>query len=262
MAEMFAGYSGASNTGYKQTINEDFISITELDSDTLLAMVADGNGGKNTLFQPAAIVCNQIVNAVKRLYKKDKKIFLKNARTFMEEILLSANDVLIAFKLGNEAENFGFASSISCLILERSGRCTFAHAGNTRIYMLKDDKIIQLTKDHTLAQELVDRGNLSADDYYTSMDRLNMYSGMGVVSIPIINTGQVKLPENTILLMSSDGLHYSLKEFAIRDITYAARSLDEAVQSLTSAAIEQKNFPDNISVNIIYYFGERKENET
>ena len=87
---LFAGYSGASNTGYKQTINEDFISITELDSDTLLAMVADGNGGKNTLFQPAAIVCNQIVNAVKRLYKKDKKIFLKNARNIYTACRLSS----------------------------------------------------------------------------------------------------------------------------------------------------------------------------
>lgn len=258
----FAYYSGKSNTGYRQTKNEDYISFYELGDEALFSLVADGSGsGRESSFQPASIVVNKIGTIIKRIYKKKKALLLKYPKFFLEEAVLEANDALIAFKVGDEANNMGFATTLTCAMIEGNGKMSFAHVGNTRLYVLRKGKLLQLTKDQTIGQDLVDKHMISETDYYTAAERLTLNNGLGVSPEPFVQVGQVQLIKNDLVLMSSDGLHYSLKEFGIREALFQSDNPDEATENLINLVLEQKNFADNISVNVIWYLGEQEGGE-
>lgn len=252
----FAYYSGKSNTGFRQTKNEDYIAFHELGDDLLFALIADGSGsGEGAMFQPASIVVNKVGTIIKRIYNKQKGLLLKYPKFFLEETILEANDALIAFKLGDEIRNMGFATTITCALIEGNGRMTLAHVGNTRLYVLRKGKLIQLTKDHTLGQELVEKKAITEAEYYVAAERLTLTNGLGVSAEPFVQVNQVQLRMNDIVLMSSDGLHYSIKDIGMIDTLLASDTPDDATEALIQLAIDQKNFSDNISVNVIWFLG-------
>lgn len=262
MAVQFAGYNGKSAVGFRQTVNEDYIAFQELGDDFLFAVVADGSGSGKSMFQPASIVTNHVCNSIKRIYEKDRNLLLDNTRFFLEEAILSANDALIAFKLGNEEANAGFASTFTCALVYRDGTTTFAHLGNSRLYLIRGGKLSQLTKDQTEGQRMVDSGRITQDDYYKSMEKLSLYNGLGITANPLVLTQQFKLKPFDILSLTTDGLHYSYKAEGMMEIIFASYTLDEATKALIDATEEMKSFSDNVSVCLVQFFGERKDEDS
>lgn len=256
MAIRFAGYSGKSANGYKQNKNEDYIAFQELGDDMLLAVVADGSGSGTSLFQPASIVTNSVCRFIKRIYEKDAELLADNTRLFLEEAVLSANDTLIAFKLGDEETNSGFASTFTCVLVQKDGTTTFAHVGNTRLYLIRGGKLTQLTKDQTEGQRMVDAGKISQDDYYVSMEKLSLYNGLGILANPLVLTQRFRLRPSDILSLTSDGIHYSYRAEGMMETIFDSHSLDEAADRLLDTALEMKSFSDNTSVCLIQYLGE------
>lgn len=259
MAVDFVSYSGLSNTGFKKTRQEDFILIndTAFGDDILFASVADGAGSKESTFDPASIVSLQVENNLSRIYSKNKDLLLANSKFFIEEAFLSANNTLVGFKLGDESARFGYASTLSCILLERNGVMTFGHVGNTRIYLVRNNSIFQLTKDHTEGQKLVDKGIITEENYYTAIERLRLYNGMGISKEPSVQSAKIKLQKNDVIIMTSDGIHYSFRSEHFVHILMNTVTVDEAAEEMIETALQLRNFPDNICVNIIWYKGEK-----
>lgn len=255
MAIKYVAYCGKSNVGYQMKVNEDYILFNEFDDDMLFASIADGSGSRDNLFLPSSIVSHQVESNLKRFYQKDKELLLHNARLFMEEAFLSANDTLIGFKIGNEEKYYGFATSLTCTLLQQNGILTFGHAGHTRLYLIREGKVLQLTKDHTEGQKLVDKGMISQEDYYTAIERLSLYNGIGITPNPEVQTYQLKLRKNDVIIMTTDGIHYSYKNEAFYEILLNSKNVDEAVNTMIQAALELRNYSDNISANILWYLG-------
>ena len=261
MAIRFAGYSGKSDIGFNQKKNEDYIAFQELGDDALIATIADGCGSKGSQFQPASIVTNQILNMLQRIYNKRKDLLFENTRFFLEEALLSANDALIAFKLGDEENNAGFASTFTCALITEDGTLTFGHVGNSRLYLIHRGEIFQMTTDHTDGQLLVDKGVIGEMDYYSSIERLHIYNGIGIKADPFIQTQQYELENNDILVMTTDGIHYSFMADVMNGLILNSTSLDEASDTLIQTALKEKRFSDNISANIIQWYDTRPAEE-
>lgn len=257
MNNNYAVFSGVSNVGNKMKVNEDYISFDDnnFGEDIIYFSIADGAGSKESNFRPGAIVSNQTLKYLARFFQKDKTLFENNIRTLMEEAVLSANDVLCGFKLGDEESRMQFGSSFTCATLQRDGTLTFAHAGNTRLYLIRDQKTMQLTKDHTIGQKLVDNQTISEEEYYTAIERLQIYNELGMVSEPFIQTARIKLKENDVVIMTTDGIHYNFRSEAFLDILLGTQTLDDAAQEMVKTALSLKTYPDNISVNIAWYLG-------
>lgn len=248
-------YGGISNFGYQREINEDYIGLIELDDDTLFAIVADGAGSGRSEYQPAALIVQEIQNSVKRIFEANKELFLSETSLFLSEAINNANRVIGAFKLGNEEIYGGFAASVTCCIITRNGRITFAHAGNTRLYLIRtinDNGVIkQLTTDHSELQKRVNAGEISEDEYYTHPDRLKLYSGIGFVTEPEIQVFTGKIKKNDILLITSDGIHNAIRKQAIRDIVCSSDNCKLAAEALVNTAVELK-YVDNMSSIVIW----------
>lgn len=254
----FVSYSGKSNVGFHMKVNEDYIYFndTGFGEDNLFCSIADGSGSKESMFRPASIATHQVEKFLERIYKRDPDVIKDHIRILMEEAFLVANDVLISFKLGDEAERLNFATTLSCIFLERDGTMTFAHAGNTRIYLLRDAKPIQLTVDHTDGQKLVDQGVITEEGYYTAIERLRLYNGLGIMAEPVVQTGRIRLKNNDVIIMTTDGIHYVYKPDAFFDILMQTKNMDEATEQMVNNALKLRTFPDNISVNAVWYFSE------
>lgn len=246
-------YGGKSDVGYKREINEDFVGAVELGNDAVFAIVADGSGSKASSLQPASIVSREMTDAVRRIYEKDGPEFLfENAEPILRESMHFAGRILGAFKAGNDELYAGYFASMSCVLLQNNGGIALAHAGNTRIYIVRSGMIRQLTKDHTQAEKLLDDGVISEIDYYSHPANVVMTSGLGVLSDPIIQTYAGKAKSGDIILMTSDGIHYAIRPEPMVDIIMASGNCDDAAQSLIAAGISQKR-PDNMAAMLLVY---------
>lgn len=132
----------------------------------------------------------------------------------------------------------------------------FAHVGNTRLYLVRNGKTIQLTTDHTEGQKLVDAGNMSQEDYYISMERMSLYNGLGILPDPMVQTYKMDtLKPNDIIIMTSDGIHYSYRSEAFHKILMKSETTDIATENMINLALQLDNFQDDASVNVIWYLG-------
>ena len=258
MSVNFINYSGKSNVGKGLSVNEDFIMITEFDDDMLFASVADGAGGANETFMPASIVTNQAMRFLRRIYNKDQDLFKENTRLFIEEAFLSANNILVGFKLGNEEKFYGYASTLTSATISKDGVLTFGHVGNTRLYLVRNGSVTLLTHDDTEGMELVKKGLISNMDYYKSIEKLNLTNGMGVTPTPSVQTFQFQLKPGDIIIMTSDGIHYSYQDSAFISIIQQSETPDDATEMMIDSALKLNNFKDNISACLLWYTGTEK----
>lgn len=250
-------YGGYCDIGYSRKVNEDFIDTVELGEHTVFSIVADGAGSLPGALQPASIVCSEILYAVRRVYGESKDLFLSNPGLFLKEAMHTANRVLGAFKLGNEERYSGYGASVTCCLLDEQERFTFAHAGNTRFYLIRTNPkdhvpaILQLSRDHTKAQKMLEEGTLLAEQYYGHPDRLRMTSGLGISTDPLIQTYTTKLKSSDILLITSDGVHYAIRPDAMMNLVLKTGNCNDAARTLVEAAKFEK-YADNMSAMLVY----------
>lgn len=252
-------WGGLTDVGFHRETNEDHIKAEYIDDTKklLFASVADGMGSHNQDIQPAVLILNEITMHLKNAYSVKPDLFRENKLFFLQEALFHANRIIGAVKLGNEELFAGFAASVTCCIITEDGVFSFAHAGNTRLYLLRtkngDSNLLQLTKDATRAQILVDEGKLEPELYYSHQDRLALTSGIGVAADPFIQTFEGNLKENDVLLLTSDGIHYAIRPEGIKNVILASEGYEAAAANLITGAKEMK-YNDNMSALLVANF--------
>lgn len=249
-------YGGLSDVGYKRELNEDYLSIIELDDDTLFAIIADGAGSKTTTMQPASIVCHEINQIIKRIFEQDKETFLTNGELILNEAVLAANRVLGAFKIANEELYSGFGASVTCCLLTSDNQIIFTHSGNTRLYIIRVNKdgglsIKQLTQDQTKGNQLVHEGLLTLDQYHAHPDRLVITGGLGMAVEPVLQSYTGKIRDNDFLLMTTDGIHYAIRPEPMAEIVVRSEKCEDAVKALVDAS-KSLRYNDNMSAVVIF----------
>lgn len=259
-------YSGKTDIGYNRTYNEDYLYIKNLDktekNEDYLAMVLDGNGtnmGRNDnadmKVMPATLLGHEISSILSEIYENNREMLYSYPVDCLKMAVSCANKVLGGFKMGSEEDYGGFSSTITMYFLSND-TIHYLHAGNSRLYLLRvlpdnTTKFVQLTKDQTKAQGLVDTGLIQPADYYINPDRLVLNSGLGIFANPEFQTGSIPLQTNDILLTTTDGIHYALSQKDLENIIYNNKTLDEAVEQMITDAINFKNI-DNMTALMLY----------
>lgn len=260
---MIFNYGGHTDIGFGRELNEDFISIKELDDDTLLAIIADGAGSKPSLLQPAQIVTNAMNEEIKNLYDSKKELVLDNASLVLSNSMLNANKILGAFKIANEELYSGYGVSATAVLFYKKSinnknvyLFSFAHTGNTRLYLLRTDNknelnIAQLTSDFTKAKTLLDDGILTKDQYHTNPDRLVITQALGLVDTPLIQTSYGIIKDGDFYLLTTDGIHYAIRQEGMVQIVSISTDLSEGSKNMCEAS-KSFEYPDNASACIVY----------
>ena len=241
----------ASDIGYERESQEDFVQFKELDENNMLAVIADGTGSIKNYLQPGVMVGMSIINDISDIYKENKDLFISNPLFFVKRAVINANNFLGAFKLGNEELLSGYASSITVALFTEDNRIHLAHSGNTRLYILRNSRIIPMTKDHTEAQVKFDEGEIDEETYYVHPGRLKLTSGIGLMTNPEIDCMSGKLKEDDIIIMTTDGIHYAIRPEHIMNIVFESQDVVPACNNLINAAKNIIKYPDNMSAIVV-----------
>lgn len=187
---------GKTDTGKIRKVNEDKFDYFQ-NRDTLAAVVCDGMGGYNSGDVAASIAVNNIINHLKST--------LQNSDIEKE--------IIIAFKVANDLisiksnENNSRMGTTAALLLIKQSEFITAHLGDSRIYIVRDNKITRLTKDHSRVQQIIDEQNISIEEALKIEDRNAITRALGVNGLSKPDTSKPqKVLLNDIFLICSDGL--------------------------------------------------------
>ena len=235
-----------SDVGRRRNTNQDYASVFTNQEGIKLAILADGMGGHR-----AGDIASQmaVLNLGNAWEEQDLTDDEKIAQWFIQAI--QEENALIYQRGQEQPEYNGMGTTIVAAALSKE-RFTIAHVGDSRAYLIRDGKIIQLTEDHSLVNELVKSGEIS-EEMAVNHPRKNILTrsvGMpGTVEVDV-STYIWQLKDR--LLLCSDGLTNMLSEEMIETIVNQEGTLSDKVTELINQANEAGG-ADNITVLLIEF---------
>jgi len=137
---------------------------------------------------------------------------------------------------------------VACAL--RHDRAVIAHVGDSRCYLIRRGRATQLTRDHTVANEHVRLGLISADELAQSPNRHRLLRSVGNDLFVNVDVNQTQVVPTDVLLLCCDGLHGALAEADMARIVTQNKDLNDAAHQLVALANERDG-SDNISVQLI-----------
>ena len=156
----------------------------------------------------------------------------------------------IIYEMGRGDEILlGMGTTLCCLHFHEEG-IIYAHVGDSRIYRLRNDKLSQLTKDHSLLRELVDKGSISESDSkeFAYKNIITKAVGTEPYVTPTVQTADYR--DDDLYLMCSDGLTDLISKHEIETILKENADLKICAEALVQAAKDKGGF-DNITVVLL-----------
>jgi protein phosphatase len=240
-------FASLSDRGRVRLNNEDahgqFVPETtaEVEERGVVFVVADGMGGH----RGGEIASRIAVRTILAFYTADSGTDRAKAltRAFHE-----ANQTIIQEAVSDSAL-FGMGTTCTALALHQ-GRAYFAHVGDSRCYLVRRGKILQVTNDHSIVGEMVRSGILSDEDARTHPKRNVITRSLGAQPDVMAETPEsVALEVGDTFLLCSDGLTGYLSDIDL-SVVLATHAPEEACKILVRMANEQGG-RDNITVQVI-----------
>lgn len=237
------GYNYVSITkkGNNKRSNEDSIGILELE-DGILCIVCDGLGG-GLAAGKASEIC---VKTIQTYFLESNK---KNHLSRIRESIISANAELFGMSISSKKLK-GMATTTDVFFFNNS-TIIWGHIGDSRIYHLKNGKLYQLTKDHSLVQQMLDKG-------YISMKTASKHPNKNVIMSALGESLDVEIDSSKLILdtkadhrfmICSDGVNAVLGKKEL-EIILKENDLDKCI-NLLDKKIKSAGAPDDYSIIII-----------
>lgn len=229
-----------SKTGLRRIVNQDSLGIHTVE-EGLLVIVCDGIGGNN-----AGEIASEI--AVKTIYNYFKNSSQSDYLDRIKSAIELANSELRT-KSYNNPEMKGMATTAEVFFI-KDYSAYWGHIGDSRIYLSTKDSLKQLTKDHSLVQQLVDEGQLTLKEAENHPNKNVVVRALGKSPVVEIDLSKTRVTgRDNKFLICSDGLNSVINDDEIKTFLDKG-SLDVISKSLTRA-IELKGAPDNYTFVVI-----------
>jgi serine/threonine protein phosphatase PrpC len=223
------------DVGRSRSRNEDAYLI-----DEPVFAVADGMGGHR-----GGDVASSL--ALESLQAPDEGTSGEDFQRLVAQIKEANQRVLERGEADRDLRGMGTTLTV---ILAADGKAHVAHVGDSRAYMLRDEKLQQLTEDHTLVQRMVREGRLTEEEAHTHPQRSIVTRALGVDENIPIDELTLDLKEGDRLLLCTDGLSSMLGRDAIQQILLAEPDPQKAADRLVEEA-NQAGGDDNITVVVL-----------
>lgn len=225
--------------GKRRTVNQDFIYASDQPVGSLpnLLVVADGMGGHNAGDFASRYTVETMVDYIEQA-KEERPIPL------LSSAIHQANEFVME-KAKSDRSMEGMGTTVVAATL-KDGYLYVANVGDSRLYLI-DREIEQITRDHSLVEEMIRVGELQRKDARSHPDRNIITRAVGVRTPVKIDFFDVKLEKGDKVLLCSDGLTNMVEDDDILHIIKKSDSLKEAAQRLVNEA-NKNGGKDNISV--------------
>ncbi len=234
MAEVYL----ATDVGPRRELNEDVVA--NLGHETYV--IADGMGG-----YAAGEVASRILADTVRDVLAEESSFDENV---LKKAILRGNDAILK-KVRENPKYFGMGTTATIFHRE-SNVIVWAHVGDSRLYLLRNQMFKQITRDHSLVSDLVANGSITQEEARSHPKRNVITRAVGVEAELDVDTGAFSTMEHDILMLCSDGLTSVLSDEDICDMILMSPGGANVAERLVRKAIEAGSH-DNISAIIVKY---------
>lgn len=231
------------DVGQRRKINQDYVFASNHPVGNLpnLFIVADGMGGHNA----GDFASQFVVNTIRECIEKSEE---HNPVKLIGEAIQTANEKLLAESVEN-ADLKGMGTTVVVTVVDGHFAYT-ANVGDSRLYLIEDDEIRQITQDHSLVEEMVRMGQITHEEARSHPDKHIITRAVGAGSKVNVDFFDYRLEPDSIILMCSDGLTNMVEDAEIEKIITSDQSVENRAKALVQAANDHGG-KDNIAVIII-----------
>ncbi len=218
--------------------NED---MADANAKKGIYVLADGMGG-----HPAGNVASK--TAVDALIAHLVAKGSRDRPTKLRESILVANRAVLQLA-ETDPSMHGMGTTV-CVLWLSQARAYLAHIGDSRIYVQRDGELHQITRDHTVVRELIDRGELTEDSIEAQRIGHILTQAVGLELAVEPDLGMMPPKAGDVFLMCSDGLSDTVDDDVISDIIKQHTDVKACAHALVAAALEAGGH-DNVTVLLV-----------
>lgn len=221
--------------------NEDRVAVAERDNAVLMVL-ADGLGGH----AGGALAAETLVQTVVRAFQAVRAPLIDRPSAFLALAILQAHRLIV--DLGRRAKPPLEPRTTCVVCLVQNGYAYWAHVGDSRLYHLRDGRVLRRTRDHSTIEQLRADGLLSEEEMGEHPQKSRLLKCVGGPHRPTIGLSEeTLLQQDDILLLCSDGVWEALAPEAL--VRYVDRPvLEEGIEELLLAAERSRRQAcDNVS---------------
>jgi len=242
-------YAGLTNTGMVRDHNEDAYKLpSATDAITLAAkghlyVLADGMGGHQKGEVASAITIDTVnteyyTSVIEIDSNQPEKTIIEALVYAIEKANLNVID----------ATQGGGTTIVAAVLYHDT--LVVMNVGDSRAYLLRDDQLYQISRDHSLVSRLVEMGKITEEEALSHPRRNVLYQALGQGNEVDIHIVQEKLQLNDVVILCSDGLWGEVGEIAIIEVLNATKHPLQAIETLVDMA-NLTGGPDNITAIVI-----------
>lgn len=233
------------DVGKKREVNQDFVFTCDTPIGNLpnLYAVADGMGGHKAGDYASKYTVEIIKSEIEKSAERTPEPLLKHA-------IKVSNDKIIEAAAKDENLSGMGTTIVAATIIEHT--LYFANVGDSRLYLI-NDQITQLSKDHSLVEEMVRLGGIKPEEAKHHPDKNIITRAIGAKEGVEADFYEFRLHKDDIILMCSDGLSNMVDDEEIFNVVKGSRDIVEAVDELIKKA-NKNGGNDNIGIVMVQPF--------
>lgn len=201
-----------SDIGKIRSVNQDYVRFYQKSDQECLVVLCDGMGGHNAGEIASQMTCDDIIEHYMNSNELENEEQIHN---WMNESIYHAHH-LVKNKSYTSKELEGMGTTV-VLAMIKNDMLYISHVGDSRAYLYEDKNFIQLTKDDTLVNVLIDAGTISKDEAFFHPQKNILLQAVGVSDVLKISF-KARCINDCIILVCSDGLYNSLFDSQIVQI--------------------------------------------
>ena len=230
---------GLTDVGKTRTSNEDCILCMP---SLGVALLADGMGGHSA----GEVASRTAVDTVSAILKQTTRGVSPHERL---ETALQAAHAIIREKAKHSVRCRGMGTTFVGALIE-NGYLHHAHVGDSRLYLLRDERLMAVTHDHSLLQEFIDQGFYSREEALEKVSRNILTRALGLEPNVTIDYDYLKINTGDRFLLCSDGLYDMLSDNELASLLGRTHDVEGIALDMLELANARRS-KDNVSVIVI-----------
>lgn len=194
-------FYGLTDIGRHREMNQDMYCVHTFDDRQGFGLVCDGMGGQSAGNIASDMACGIITDKIRKAVETGG---MEDPRGLLESALREANySIYKRSMVEPECRGMGTTAVVAFV---RGDTAYCAHVGDSRIYLLRQGRLLQVTRDHSLVQELMEKGEIKPEEMRTHPGRNMITRAVGVSLTVEADLMQIPLQLGDKMLLCSDGL--------------------------------------------------------
>ncbi len=237
---------GKTDIGMIRKQNQDCYQYGFLPDGAVWAVVCDGMGGENGGEVASSLAVDSIGGSITRTYRGEMSA--NSIRTMLLSAISAAN-IRVYDKAKSDLTLSKMGTTVVAAVVKGSV-AHIAYAGDSRVYLISEDKVEQLTRDHTMVQALVERGEITSDQAKNHPQKHVITRALGVEQGIDIDYFEAKTEQGDVLMICTDGLTNYVEAGEIAQLV-REHGPDACLDKLIDAA-NNRGGTDNITIVAIF----------